>query len=141
MALEGVVLRAKPGMRYEAVPGAAEALVRLCGRGPLFGVLHVREGGGDVQEWLAAAKAELEAMGAFGAGLRPHRVLPCTTTKGATAIVRHLEPGLLVCDDAEIVDALQPFVARVLWVQGGRSVEPKAAPNVLAVDGLVAAAV
>jgi hypothetical protein len=47
------------------------------------------------------------------------RVLFCTTLKGKSAIVRHIEPNLCIDDDRAMLLALKPFIDQVVHIETG----------------------
>lgn len=58
----------------------------------------------------------LRDTGLFSAGLKEHRVLFCSTSKGKQAIVRHIEPSLYVDSDFESLLALKPFISDTVYI-------------------------
>ncbi|OQS01053.1 hypothetical protein THRCLA_05791 [Thraustotheca clavata] len=51
-------------------------------------------------------------------GIQPHRVLFCTTVIGKIALVRQIEPLVLIEEHPEVAVKLRPFVTKVVFLLG-----------------------
>lgn len=72
----------------------------------------------------------------FSCGLAKHRVLFCSTAKGKSAILRHLEPNLCIDDDAPGLARLRPFIdGDVVHVREGPQADITA-DGVISVDSI-----
>nr|AND95756.1 Peroxisome biogenesis protein 22 [Prorocentrum minimum] len=77
-------------------------LLELCQSTELFTIATAES---DERE--AEVLAALEAMGAFGAGLRRHRAMFSSTAEGRGSMVRQLQPALHLEGHSEVVGALK----------------------------------
>jgi len=58
----------------------------------------------------------IRRSGLIEAGLAEHRILFCTTAKGKSAMIRHLEPSLIIEDDPGVAVELQPFIEEIVFI-------------------------
>lgn len=109
MSLDGTLLGAAPG--GAVTQAAVEAFLRLCGSSELF---TIAQADSDARE--AEVRAVLESIGAFGAGLKPHRVMFSSSLEGRASMVRQLQPALHLDAAKSVTDALEGKVTQVRLV-------------------------
>lgn len=68
------------------------------------------------KERQSSIESALSRCGLFTLGLKPHRLLFCTTVKGKQAIIRHIEPNLVLDDDKSMLQLLKPFIDQVVHI-------------------------
>eukprot|EP00928_Gymnodinium_smaydae_P035629 TRINITY_DN25044_c0_g1_i1.p1 TRINITY_DN25044_c0_g1~~TRINITY_DN25044_c0_g1_i1.p1 ORF type:complete len:237 (+),score=40.39 TRINITY_DN25044_c0_g1_i1:79-711(+) len=99
LALDGTLLKAAGGSgagAVEVIDAAVAPFLELCASCEVFAVALATE---DARE--SAVTETLEALGAFDAGFRRHRLMFSSTVEGRASMVRHLQPSLhLEADDS-----------------------------------------
>lgn len=123
VCLEGVVCQsATAGNGCELIHDAVAPFLELCATTEVFVMALAND---DSSE--AAVRSALESVGAFDAGLRPHRVMFSSTNEGRVSMVRQLQPAMHFEALDSVADALAGKVPAVRRI--GSSPWPKLADS------------
>ncbi|KDO27751.1 hypothetical protein SPRG_20389 [Saprolegnia parasitica CBS 223.65] len=101
ICISGNALVKFDGATMTLAPEVVASLVDVISTGDVFIIFLVTD---------EAAKAKT--------GLPPHRILCCTTVIGKIALIRQIEPLLLVEELREVATKLRPFVTKVVYLLG-----------------------
>eukprot|EP01059_Diplonema_ambulator_P013097 TRINITY_DN2361_c1_g1_i1.p1 TRINITY_DN2361_c1_g1~~TRINITY_DN2361_c1_g1_i1.p1 ORF type:complete len:207 (+),score=45.98 TRINITY_DN2361_c1_g1_i1:43-663(+) len=99
------------GAEFGIMPDELETLKNLAGTCELYLYSLVSS---DEEE--DQVKRVLEKEGVYAAGLKPHRVVFCSTLIGKQAIARQLLPSLLLESDKDVVSYMAEHVAHLGYV-------------------------
>ncbi|EQC38630.1 hypothetical protein SDRG_04331 [Saprolegnia diclina VS20] len=119
ICISGNALVTMHGTDMTLAPEVVASLVDVISTGDVFLIFLVANDAAKAKVLaLLNAVPELRWDAVARTGLPPHRILCCTTIVGKIALIRQIEPLLLVEEHREVATKLRPFLTKVVYLLG-----------------------